>query len=287
MNQFASILVPYGLDYMIFCTAVETTLEWFYRVIEKSRTPFITRFNRQTINYFEIWKQKKCYIKCCKCPPRSEMHASTLFFMFDANSWVVPVSRKRFTRRDIIGMFGTGENVSLNSFCQDKQERDARWCSTVNTRCSNGKDILALDCWKTTDGPARSGYNMVWPVWALAWSQWYCVFVNPVEMYWTATTKRYFNVGCVTFRSTYTRALLGFLGIYIWGLSSLPSPNLRSTLKVYSFSLIHVDALGCLLFLGPFSTIRWPAVARSMCARQFGPYASLAENIPQLVFPLM
>jgi hypothetical protein len=64
----------------------------------------------------------QCYIKCCKCPPRSAMHAFTLFLMFDATWWRVPVSRKRFTRRDIVGLFGTVEsgNVSLNSFWQVK-----------------------------------------------------------------------------------------------------------------------------------------------------------------------
>jgi hypothetical protein len=36
--------------------------------------------------------------------------------------FTLPVSRKRFTRRDIVYLFGTGEsaNVSLNSFWQVK-----------------------------------------------------------------------------------------------------------------------------------------------------------------------
>jgi hypothetical protein len=38
----------------------------------------------QKINYVEIRKQKQCYIKCWKCPPRSAIHAFTLFLRFDA-----------------------------------------------------------------------------------------------------------------------------------------------------------------------------------------------------------
>jgi hypothetical protein len=76
----------------------------------------------QKINYIEIRKQKKSFIKCCECPPRSAIHAFTLFLVFDGTRWRVPVSRKRFTRRDTVDLFGTGEsgNVSLNSFWQVK-----------------------------------------------------------------------------------------------------------------------------------------------------------------------
>jgi hypothetical protein len=72
------------------------------------------------------------YIKCCKFPPFSAMHAFTLLLMFDAKeqflSCTIPVSQKQFTRRDTVNLFGTGEsgNVSLNVFWQVKYERDAR-----------------------------------------------------------------------------------------------------------------------------------------------------------------
>jgi hypothetical protein len=67
------------------------------------------------------------------------------------------VSRKRFTRRDTVDLFGTGQsgNVCLNSFCQVKQERYARQCSISNTRSTCEKDILHFDCMKTIDGTAQ------------------------------------------------------------------------------------------------------------------------------------
>jgi hypothetical protein len=72
----------------------------------------------QKTNCKEIKKQS--YIKCWKSLLRSAMHAFTLFLLFDATRWRVPVSRKLFTGRDIIDWFGIGEsgNVSLNSFWQ-------------------------------------------------------------------------------------------------------------------------------------------------------------------------
>jgi hypothetical protein len=78
----------------------------------------------QKINYIFIRKQKQCNIKCCKCPPRSAMHAFNLFLMSDGTRWRAPVSRKRFTARErpAVDLFGTGEsrNVHLNSFWQVK-----------------------------------------------------------------------------------------------------------------------------------------------------------------------
>jgi hypothetical protein len=49
-------------------------------------------------------------------------------------------------RQDIVDMFGAGEsgNVSLNSLWQNKKERDARQCSTMNNRCTSEEDILAV-----------------------------------------------------------------------------------------------------------------------------------------------
>jgi hypothetical protein len=63
------------------------------------------------------------------------------------------------------------------------------------------KTSLHFDCWKTTDRLVRAGYNTMWPAWALVWSQRYCVFINPIELYWIATINKYFNMGCMTFLS--------------------------------------------------------------------------------------
>jgi hypothetical protein len=49
------------------------------------------------------------------------------------------------------------------------------------------KTSLHFNCWKTTDELARAGYNMTWSALALVYSQQYCVFINPVELYWIAT----------------------------------------------------------------------------------------------------
>jgi hypothetical protein len=63
--------------------------------------------------------------------------------------------------------FGTGEsgNVSINSFWQVKQERDARWCSTVNTGYNCEKDILTLrlfeDSWRTGASKLQDDVNLV------------------------------------------------------------------------------------------------------------------------------
>jgi hypothetical protein len=63
------------------------------------------------------------------------------------------------------------------------------------------KTSLHFDCLKTTDILALAGYNMTWPAWALVWSQRYCMFINQIELYWIVTINKYFNMGCVTFRS--------------------------------------------------------------------------------------
>jgi hypothetical protein len=67
-------------------------------------------------------KKKQCYIKCWKSPPRSIPSLNTEGRPEQFLSCALPVSRKRFTRRDIVNLFGTGEsgNVSQNSFWQVK-----------------------------------------------------------------------------------------------------------------------------------------------------------------------
>jgi hypothetical protein len=64
------------------------------------------------------------------------------------------------------------------------------------------KTSLHFECWKATDRLVRAGYNMTWPPWDLIQSQRYCVFINPVELYWIAAINKYFNMGCVTFGSS-------------------------------------------------------------------------------------
>jgi hypothetical protein len=124
------------------------------------------------------------------------MHAFTLFLMFDVTRWRVPVSRKRFTRRDIVDLFGTGEseNVSPNSsgkLSKNEMPGNVRqWTFVALVKNTS----LHFDCWKTTDGLVRAGCK------ALVYPQWCFVFINPIEFYWIATTNKYL-MWVVTFRS--------------------------------------------------------------------------------------
>jgi hypothetical protein len=142
-----------------------------------------TRSVCQSINNIEV-RSKQVYVKRWKCLSRSVMSAFTLFLMFDATRWGVPISRcSRF-----IDMGESGK-VSLKSLWQIKQEKDARqvWRWTLGKKTS-----LQLKCWQTTDGLARASYNvkrlrglLCSPVWP------YCVFINPVAWYWI------FNRPCI------------------------------------------------------------------------------------------
>jgi hypothetical protein len=56
-----------------------------YRVIEKSHYPLLTHVLFAKINYVEIRRKKNSVIlECWECPPRSVMHAFSLFLVFDA-----------------------------------------------------------------------------------------------------------------------------------------------------------------------------------------------------------
>jgi hypothetical protein len=101
----------------------------------------------------------------------------------------LPVSWKRFTTQDTVGLCGTGQqvNVPLNSLLQAKQERDARQRSAVDSRCTVKKTSFCMHRLKTADGLAPAGYSMTWPVWAVVQSQRHCVCINAVELYCTAT----------------------------------------------------------------------------------------------------
>jgi hypothetical protein len=95
----------------IFRAAVhnnEAIEEQELQVIGKSRNPFQTRVLFVKNKLYWNQKKKQCYIRYWKCPLRSAMHAFTLYLVFVATRWRVPVSRKRFTRRDIVDLFHTG-----------------------------------------------------------------------------------------------------------------------------------------------------------------------------------
>jgi hypothetical protein len=74
------------------------------------------------------------------------------------------------------------------------------------------KTSLHLDCWKITDGLAQAGCNMTWPAWAITVAAILCV-LYPIEFYWIATINKYFNMGCVTFRSL---CILHYRLVLIW-----------------------------------------------------------------------
>jgi hypothetical protein len=115
----------YGGCYTVYSVAK-------YRVIEKSRNPFLTHvlFAKNKLHWNQRGK-KQCYIKCRKCVPRSVSSLNTEGRPERFLSCTLPVSWKRFTRRDTVDLFGTGEsgNVSLNSFWQltDLREQIAIW----------------------------------------------------------------------------------------------------------------------------------------------------------------
>jgi hypothetical protein len=101
---------------------------------------------------------------------------STKLFSFNTEgrpewflSCTLPVSRKRFSRWDTVDLFGTGEsgNVSQNhsgNLSKNEMTGSVRQWTLVAVM---KKTSLHFDCFKTTDGLARAGYNMTWPAWAL------------------------------------------------------------------------------------------------------------------------
>jgi hypothetical protein len=66
------------------------------------------------------------------------------------------------------------------------------------------KTSLNFGCLKTIDGLGTAGDNMTWPAWAVVQSQRCCMVINRIELCRIATTNKYFNMGCVTFRSACT-----------------------------------------------------------------------------------
>jgi hypothetical protein len=108
----------------------ETLRSWIpiYRVIEKSRNPFLTHvlfvknklhWNQKTkSNGFLSAGNAHRVQRCMHSPRLSSLNTEGRPERF--LSCTLPVSRKRFTRRDTVDLFGTGEsgNASLNSFWQ-------------------------------------------------------------------------------------------------------------------------------------------------------------------------
>jgi hypothetical protein len=137
------------------------------------------------------------------------------------------VQPARFWRFIWHGRIGKG---SLNSVWKVKIERDGRWCSAVNTRCICENTSFLFDRLKTTDGLAQASYNMTWPAWALVQSQRYCVFMNPVELYWTWATSKFLTwVACLFSYSVYdvlVRIAWSCVTFFAWIARRLFSPTL-------------------------------------------------------------
>jgi hypothetical protein len=97
-----------------------------YRVIEKSRNPFLTQvlFVKKKLHWNQKTKEKTMlystniyYTNFWKCPPRSAMRAFKRFLMFDASLWRVSALTET-VHQTRYKFFGTGElgNISLNWF---------------------------------------------------------------------------------------------------------------------------------------------------------------------------
>jgi hypothetical protein len=145
---------------------VTTEMHGIYSVIKKSRNPVLTHWVLEMSTAF-------CIVTNTEGRPERFLTCT------------LPVSRKRFTRRDTVDLFGTGKsgNVPLNIFRQSKVRTRCKVVFDSEHSLHLWKTSLHFDYWKTTDGLAQAGYNMTWHAWALIQSQRWCVFVNPVELY--------------------------------------------------------------------------------------------------------
>jgi hypothetical protein len=83
-----------GQSYKIH-TYLQNSSCWFKSKLQGNRK--VTQPIPDTKSKLHWTQKKKSNIKCWKCPPRSVMHAFTLFLMFEAARWRVPVSWKQFT----------------------------------------------------------------------------------------------------------------------------------------------------------------------------------------------
>jgi hypothetical protein len=79
------------------------------------------------------------------------------------SSSTLPVSRKLFTGRDIVDLFGRKKLgiVCLNIFWNVMKARIARQFSSLNSLCTCEKHIFALDSLNTANDLARTGYNVM------------------------------------------------------------------------------------------------------------------------------
>jgi hypothetical protein len=80
---------------------------------------------------------------------------------------------------------------------------------------------------------------MKWPAWAVVQSQRYCVFINPIELYWIATVSKYVNVGCVTFRS-----FCIIIKLTAWVLKDPPLPT---SLKYTQYLWVTEKLIYCII----------------------------------------
>jgi hypothetical protein len=84
----------------------------------------------------------------------------------------------------------------------------------MNTHCTCEKDILAL---RLFEGNWRTGTSMLQHDVTCVGS---CIVtaIDLIELYWIAAINKYFNMGCVTFRSPCTRQhILEAKSVFRWG----------------------------------------------------------------------
>jgi hypothetical protein len=147
-------------------------------------------------------RKQKC--KFWNCPTPSAMHLFAVFHTFVMQPGEEFCATHTVHQTGYCRSFGTGEsrNASLNSFWQ---VRNARWCSTVNTRCTIEREReRERDCISTVERQVT-----YWRAQLATWRDLrvscmgtaMCVFINPVELCCCVATSKYFNMGRVSFRS--------------------------------------------------------------------------------------
>jgi hypothetical protein len=133
------------------------------------------------------------------------MHGFTPFIMFYATRWSVSAVIANGSTHEVLSIRLAQENREMypesHSGKLGKNEISGsvlQWTFVELTK----NTTLHFDCWRTTDGLARAGYNLTWPAWASVQSQRHLLFINPVALSSTATINKNFNVCYVTFRSS-------------------------------------------------------------------------------------
>jgi hypothetical protein len=116
----------------------------------------------QKINYFKIRKQKQCFfVNAC-------IHSLPHVWCNPVKSSCVTetVHQTRYCR--FVWYMRSSKCIpKTHSGKLSKNEMPGsvrQWILVTLVK----KTSLHFDCWKTTDGLARAGYNMTWSAWALA-----------------------------------------------------------------------------------------------------------------------